>query len=76
MAESITVARPYTKAAFETALAQGDLGSWSEFLNLAAAVVAEPSLAHVLDNPELTATQKAQLAVSYTHLTLPTNREV
>ncbi|MBT7329533.1 MAG: F0F1 ATP synthase subunit delta, partial [Oceanospirillaceae bacterium] len=30
MAESITVARPYTKAAFETALAQGDLGSWSE----------------------------------------------
>ena len=36
MAESITVARPYTKAAFETALAQGDLGSWSEFLNLAA----------------------------------------
>ncbi|MDC9719214.1 MAG: F0F1 ATP synthase subunit delta [Gammaproteobacteria bacterium] len=61
MAESITVARPYTKAAFETALAQGDLGSWSEFLNLAAAVVADADLATVLDNPELTAEQKSQL---------------
>jgi F-type H+-transporting ATPase subunit delta len=61
MAESITVARPYTKAAFETALAQGDLGSWSEFLNMAAIVVADPGLVKVLDNPELTAEQKAQL---------------
>jgi len=63
MAESITVARPYTKAAFETALAQGDLGSWSEFLNMAAAVVADSSLAQALDNPALTATKKAQLVI-------------
>ncbi|HAW16764.1 MAG TPA: F0F1 ATP synthase subunit delta, partial [Oceanospirillaceae bacterium] len=75
MAESITVARPYTKAAFETALAQGDLGSWSEFLNLAATVVAEPSLAHVLDNPELTATQKAQLVIDVVHTSHPLSQQ-
>ena len=44
MAESITVARPYTKAAFATALAQGDLGSWSEFLHLAAAAVIDADM--------------------------------
>ena len=63
MAESITIARPYTKAAFETALAQGDLGSWSEFLALSAAVVADEDLKLALDNPALTAEKKAQLVV-------------
>jgi F-type H+-transporting ATPase subunit delta len=63
MAESITVARPYTKAAFETALAQGDLGSWSEFLNLAAVVVADAELAEALENPALANASKAQLVI-------------
>ena len=63
MAESITVARPYTKAAFETALAQGDLGSWSEFLALSAAVVADEDLKVALDNPAISTDKKAQLVV-------------
>ena len=75
MAESITVARPYTKAAFETALAQGDLGSWSEFLNMAAAVVADPGLAQVLDNPELTAAQKAQLVTDVVNGSHPVSQQ-
>jgi F-type H+-transporting ATPase subunit delta len=75
MAESITVARPYTKAAFETALAQGDLGSWSEFLNMAAAVVADPGLAQVLDNPELTAAQKAQLVTDVVNGSRPVSQQ-
>ena len=75
MAESITVARPYTKAAFETALAQGDLGSWSEFLNMAAAVVADPSLAQVLDNPELTAAEKAQLVTDVVNGSHPVSQQ-
>ena len=75
MAESITVARPYTKAAFETALAQGDLGSWSEFLNMAAAVVADDSLALVLDNPELTAVQKAQLVTDVVNGSHPVSQQ-
>jgi F-type H+-transporting ATPase subunit delta len=75
MAESITVARPYTKAAFETALAQGDLGSWSEFLNMAAAVVADAGLAQVLDNPELTAEQKAQLVTDVVNASHPVSQQ-
>ena len=75
MAESITVARPYTKAAFETALAQGDLGSWSEFLNMAAIVVADPSLVQVLDNPELTATKKAQLVTDVVNGSRPVSQQ-
>ena len=75
MAESITVARPYTKAAFETALAQGDLGSWLEFLNMAAAVVADPSLAQVLDNPELTAAEKAQLVTDVVNGSHPVSQQ-
>ena len=75
MAESITVARPYTKAAFETALAQGDLGSWSEFLNMAAAVVADPGLAQVLDNPELTAAEKAQLVTDVVNGSHPVSQQ-
>ena len=63
MAESITVARPYTKAAFETALAQGDLGSWSEFLNMAANVVADAELKQALENPALLSDVKAQLVI-------------
>ena len=63
MAESITIARPYTKAAFETALAQGDLSSWSEFLNLAAAAVVDADMKVALENPALANTKKAQLVI-------------
>ena len=63
MAESITVARPYTKAAFETALAQGDLASWSEFLNLAAAAVIDADMKEALENPALANVKKAQLVI-------------
>jgi len=75
MAESITVARPYTKAAFETALAQSDLGSWSEFLNMAATVVSDPGLVQVLDNPELTAEQKAQLVADVVNGSHPVSQQ-
>jgi F-type H+-transporting ATPase subunit delta len=63
MAESITIARPYTKAAFETALAQGDLGSWSEFLHLAAAAVIDADMKTALENPALANAKKAQLVI-------------
>jgi F-type H+-transporting ATPase subunit delta len=75
MAETITVARPYTKAAFETALAQGDLGSWSDFLSLAAAAVADSDLAQVLENPELTAAEKAQLVTDVVNGSHPVSQQ-
>ena len=63
MAESITVARPYTKAAFEMALSQDDLGSWSELLGLAAMAVTNTGVKSVLDNPALASAHKAQLII-------------
>jgi F-type H+-transporting ATPase subunit delta len=64
MAELNTVARPYTKAAFEFALAQGTLDAWSEMLHLAASVARDGQMALVLSNPALTSKQKTQAILS------------
>mgnify|MGYP005987745533 CR=1 FL=1 len=64
MAEVNTVARPYTKAAFEYALDKGNLDQWSAMLSLAAAAAGEENIARVLGNPALTDTQKADLMIS------------
>ncbi|MAY43082.1 MAG: F0F1 ATP synthase subunit delta [Oceanospirillaceae bacterium] len=64
MAEVNTVARPYTKAAFEFAMDKGNLDQWSALLSLAAAAVEDEKVASVLNNPALTDSQKADLMVS------------
>ncbi|UTW14442.1 F0F1 ATP synthase subunit delta [Marinobacterium rhizophilum] len=64
MAELNTVARPYTKAAFEFALAQGSLDAWSDMLTLAASVAQDEQMDRVLSNPALTSKQKAQAMLS------------
>lgn len=64
MAELNTVARPYTKAAFEYALAEGTLDAWSDMLKLTAAVAQDEHMARVLGNPALTSEQKAQAMLS------------
>ncbi len=63
MAELSTVARPYTKAAFESALEQKSLDQWSEMLVLAAQAVQDGQVAELLRNPALSAAQKAGLVV-------------
>src|SRR5690606_6663331 len=60
MAESITIARPYAKAAFEAAQEAGALAQWSGFLALAAAAAGDEKIEVVLDHPTLTREQKAQ----------------
>ena len=50
MADHSTVARPYAKALFDLANGSGKLGSWSEALNAAAAVLADPNAKRVLGN--------------------------
>jgi F-type H+-transporting ATPase subunit delta len=64
MAEVNTVARPYTKAAFEFAMDKGNLDQWSALLSLSAAAVEDEKVASVLNNPALTDSQKADLMVS------------
>ncbi|WP_370980535.1 F0F1 ATP synthase subunit delta [Agaribacterium sp. ZY112] len=60
MAELTTLARPYAKAAFESALQDSDLASWAEALTLLAAVSAQAPAAALISAPQITAEQKAQ----------------
>ena len=53
MAEKVTVARPYAKAAFELAREHGDLARWSTILAAAAAVVQDLRVARLLSNPRV-----------------------
>ena len=61
MAESITIARPYAKAAFEAAKEKGALTVWSDMLAYSSAVALDENMRVVLDHPALTSEQKAQL---------------
>lgn len=64
MAELNTVARPYTKAAFEYALDKGNLDQWSAMLSVAAQAATDSEMARVLGNPALTSEQKAELVIA------------
>src|SRR4029077_1371481 len=61
MADRLTIARPYARAAFEEARKNGGLAPWSEALQAAAIVVKDPRVARLLDNPRVTPAQLAQL---------------
>lgn len=64
MAELVTVARPYAKAAFKFADESKTTAEWSVMLAFSAAVMSEKAVAAALDNPRLTADKKAELFVS------------
>lgn len=53
MAETVTIARPYAEAVFKLANQDGTLGKWSEMLQFAAAVVADPEVGALIDNPQV-----------------------
>jgi F-type H+-transporting ATPase subunit delta len=61
MADRLTVARPYARAAFEEAQAQQRLDPWSQALGVAAQVVRDPRVAALLDNPRVTPAELAHL---------------
>lgn len=63
MAETITLARPYAKAAFEYALAAGQLAAWSKSLTLLAEVSETETIRKVLNSPSLTSQQQAQTLI-------------
>lgn len=60
MAELTTVARPYAKAAFEYANAEGklELALWSNQLALAAAIVQDEAFARYLSRPSMTVAEQ------------------
>lgn len=61
MADRITIARPYARAAFEEARATRQLPAWSEALRAAAQVVGDARVKPLLDNPRVTPAELAGL---------------
>ena len=61
MADRLTIARPYARAAFEEARKNGGLAPWSDALQAAALVVRDPRVATLLDDPRVTPAELAQL---------------
>ena len=60
MAELTTLARPYAKAAFESALQGSYLDEWSRMLRLMAAVTESETVRSLLIDPSLSTEQVAQ----------------
>lgn len=63
MAEALTLARPYARAAFEVADAAAALDTWSVALLSAAAAVRDPDVAGLLGSPALPGERLAALIV-------------
>lgn len=64
MAELSTLARPYARAAFEYALEQNALETWSQALASAAAVSGDQRVASILASPAQTGDQLAEMLLS------------
>ncbi|HUL18240.1 MAG TPA: F0F1 ATP synthase subunit delta [Steroidobacteraceae bacterium] len=63
MADKLTVARPYARAAFAEARGEDRLTPWSQALKVAAQVVQDRRVASLLDNPRMTPPQLAELVI-------------
>ena len=61
MAEKVTIARPYARAAFAAAQDHNTLAQWSELLVKATAVVTDETVAKLLTSPRVTASQLVDL---------------
>lgn len=59
MAELSTLARPYAKAAFQVAVQDGSLDSWSKMLTLSAAVSVDATVGVMLADPSLSSEKLA-----------------
>jgi F-type H+-transporting ATPase subunit delta len=63
MAEALTIARPYAQAVFLFASEHDALKEWSDMLGLLAAIATDPEMTRMIDNPQLTETQLADLFI-------------
>jgi F-type H+-transporting ATPase subunit delta len=61
MADRLTIARPYAKAAFEEAVEKKALEAWSQVLHTAATVIRDARVETLIDNPLVTPEELAQL---------------
>ena len=63
MADKLTIARPYARAAFQEATKDNALSAWSDSLQVASQVVADERVANLLGNPHVTPQELAQLFI-------------
>ena len=70
MADKLTIARPYARAAFAEASGEHRLSQWSDSLKLAAQVVRDPRVENLLGNPQVTPEQLAQFFIDLAGPTL------
>jgi F-type H+-transporting ATPase subunit delta len=61
MAEKVTIARPYARAAFDYAREHKTFAAWSQLLTTAAAVVADERVKNVLNSPSVAAADLAAM---------------
>jgi F-type H+-transporting ATPase subunit delta len=61
MAEKVTLARPYARAAFEAAQEHKDFERWSQMLAAAAATVADERVVKLLSSPRVQPTELVEL---------------
>jgi len=55
MAEKTTIARPYAQAVIDLAKESGEMSKWSQMLELAAAVAADPTMDQLIHSPRIEA---------------------
>jgi F-type H+-transporting ATPase subunit delta len=61
MAEAATIARPYARAAFQSASAAGGLAKWSEVLARASACIGDPRVAPLIGSPRVSPAELVRL---------------
>lgn len=61
MSETLTLARPYARAAFASAQASGALTDWSRSLGIAAQIVADPRIHSLVGDPRMSNAEVTQL---------------
>ena len=75
MAENITVARPYARAAFEIARERDSLEDWSSFLAAAALVVENPDFHDLHRSPHVASARLADLVIENCTIVTPEGRQ-
>ena len=63
MSQLTTLARPYARAAFESAIGDGNLKGWSAALGLLAALLQDARVASYLSNPSLNSGEQAEALI-------------
>lgn len=64
MAERVTIARPYARAAFEQAVEDGALEQWSQLLEHAAAAISDPDARMAVADPRIDAGEVADVVIA------------